>query len=374
MGITKKHVQGCRCCQCLLIAHNGSTTSPFTECSGTWTAGSATNSRRTSSSNAKILFDRPFNGAAGWEATVSVKIKASVANVPFDLRLIGANEDAGSGYCSANGVYTIFQGVSNGKYLKLHDGTQHPWDTTSCTADSGITTSELLVTLTLCWDGTTLTASTGASQPNIIASTITAPIGDKFGFATGTLDANITYVEFYDFTLYRVSSSCETCIRHCCGEEVPAQLVVEISGVTGASLEFLASPFNCTLNDCGIFDGTYLLDASASAFSTDCAGDGSCQWVYRSVTISTSDMTCSSSPGAQQVKVEAAITVVGSTRNIGVTIDTATRFLSFSGSFTGICSDELADWLALTGHAAQGGFDPFYCDGTTATTARIKIN
>lgn len=379
MGITKRHTPGCTCCEpppCPIITRTTSTqlNDTYTTCAGTFTSPSEINGFKTATSNAKILFDYDFTGTSPWKATVNVKIKSSVANEVFSVRLIGACENPGTGYCNGTGVYFEYEGVSNGKYQRLHNGVEQPYDTTSCTNDSGITTTELTITMTLCWDGTTLTGSTSTTQPNLLATRLSGaslPPGSRFGIATGTLGANITYVEFYDFQLIRERVDCGECPLHCCGDTMPAQMVVEITGLSGTSYSFSQSGFSCTC-DCSIFDGTYYLDQS-QGFSTDCAGEGSCQWVSSD----NGGNTASCAPDPDQTfsyRVGAAINVISGVRKVVVNIDAISPqwVVVASATFSTLCTEELVDWVDLEQSGSVGVFGSL-CDSTGISVCRIKI-
>lgn len=268
------------CCCCTAI----SPSADYDECSGTWSAGTEVNGVLTSSNNAKILFLRELTSQP-WRAVVTVKVKTSGAGATWEVRLIGGNEDPGTGFCDGNGVYLTWGYDADGEYFVLHD-TRYPFDTTDCGTPIAAGSQTTTRTLQLCWDGATLTGSwIGIAVGKFLAASqsITPP-GTRFGFATGTLDANVVSVEFYDFNLYYVPdglgsrSRCESCPPdHCCLGPVPAELIFEVSGFNSEALGMVIDPTLCHAN-CTDISGTFYV-AAAQGASIDCGGGLTCLWI-----------------------------------------------------------------------------------------------
>lgn len=311
-----------RCCCCDVIKPDF----PYEEIAGTWSAGTQPNGRQTSSNDAKILFDATLDPSIPWRAKVTVKATCSTTTATWAVRLIGGNEDPGTGYLDGDGVYLRFGFDAGGEFFDLHGATM-PADTSTCSSGSGWpgtspgSSRSITETLQLCWDGVELTAKWGSITVGkfLQAPLGTEPIGDRFGFATETLGAGTTSIEFYDFHVYYVPdadggrAACEDCpTNHCCQGPVPDELVLEVS-FQSENITMVTDPTRCRGN-CTNLDGTYYLSIG------DCQGSLTCQWDQGANTESAPcDPLFPGFPGGSQSwlwYISATMTTVGGDRAI----------------------------------------------------------
>lgn len=368
------------CCNETCLIADGYDT--YDECSGNWFA--LNGSLSTSDSDAKMLFTPTF-GPAPWRMRVWIV----VTTAPFflwppvgewDIRLIGGVTDAGVGafYCDGVGVYLRWvrqmdAGVAV-NYFECHDA-RYPDSGTVAFPDSyGV--------FQLCWDGSTLSAyfSVTNQTPILIGTISNPPVGDRFGFETGTL-TSVASVAFHDFHLYAVPDdpdylSCVSCSDSigtlCCKGPVPSELVFELSGWTGTIL-FAQTGFdgsNCQDN-CVDLNGTYYLSIMPPS-----GGVLRCLWRTQGA----ESGTCTAFGGgtsamAYNIYIEAER--FGSTLQVRIySYDKTLKSGSWIADFRAdVGEDQCLDWTSwvnLTQYTANPATSGNYCSG--ATTARILMN
>lgn len=361
-----------RCCCCDVIKPDF----PYEEITGSWSAGVETNGVLTSDDDAKILFDELLDPEIPWRATVYVKVITNAASSTFSVRLIGGNEDPGTGYADGDGVYLRWGYDSNGQFFDLH-GAKKPNDTSTCVApwpdeiDSGtVTTTKQLE---ICWDGAKLTGKWNDIQTGkfLQAAADIVPIGDRFGFATETLSAGVVSVEFYDFHLYYVPNdeggraSCIDCPpQHCCQGPVPAELVLEVA-FQSENLTTVVNPSLCRGN-CTNLDGTYYLSVG------DCGGSLLCVWNQGP---NSESAPCDpfagfpTPPQSWQWYITAEMTTIGGDRAILVTFYSTAINPSPMVRLYALTDDpceDWTDWITLTKYDGT-------CDLALYGNARIKV-
>lgn len=253
-----KNKAGCNCCNCSdsCLFFTDSFDGASFDAGWTGTANWTLNSGQveSSNSNATLLYE-PSKGMCG--TGMSVETNATVSS------LAGNSQHIRVIACYFDGSSYLYMDVS-------HNGTNYVvkiGEHTSADSDlDSMTFSGLGNTLKLCFDSLryrlTGTVSGNATDDSYVQLRGVPTIdvkGKSAGIGLGS--ASGVNVVFTDFTQYKISADCETCLEECspdaCTDESPDQLQVVISGMAND---------DCT--DCASLDGTYVLDRITSYNNT----------------------------------------------------------------------------------------------------------